>query len=238
MILDKMRYVIYKIVCDGVPEYIYVGSTTNFVNRKYQHKSICNNINSKNYNHKLYQIIRENSGWQNWRMVIINECEEGITKRQAEMVEEEFRVKLNANMNEKKCFRTEEEKKEYRVKNKEAINQQQKEYAERNKEKISQIHKEYYERNKEVISEKMKEYVERNKEVINENKKEYYEKNKEYFIEKKKEWYEKNKEKISEKNREKITCECGCVSFKHNLTKHRKTKKHLNLMESLGKSEL
>jgi hypothetical protein len=56
------------------------------------------NDNSKKYNRKLYQTIRENGGWDNWRMVIIEECGE-ISLTQARIKEEEHRVKLNANLN-------------------------------------------------------------------------------------------------------------------------------------------
>ena len=62
------------------------------------------------------------------------------------------------------------------------------------------------------------------KEEKKEEKKEY---NKEY----KKDYNQKYKEIISQKSSEIITCECGCKSTKTNISKHRKTKKHLNLME-------
>jgi hypothetical protein len=66
-----MSYCIYKIVCDDLPEYIYVGSTKAFRKEK-QHKSKCNNGHTQ----KLYTTIRENGGWDNWRMVMIEECGE------------------------------------------------------------------------------------------------------------------------------------------------------------------
>jgi hypothetical protein len=72
----------------------------------YQHKSKCNNGHTQ----KLYTTIRENGGWDNWRMVIIEECGE-ISLTQARIKEEENRMKLKANMNMRKCYRTEEEKK-------------------------------------------------------------------------------------------------------------------------------
>ena len=147
-----MGYCIYKIVCDDVPDYIYIGSTSNFTNRKCNHKSRCNNINAKKYNQKLYSTIRENGGWDNWRIVIINECEEGITKTQAHIIEEEFRVKLNANLNMVKCFTTEEEKEEY---NKEERKEYYKEYYKENKEKKKEYSKEYSENNKEKRKEKI-----------------------------------------------------------------------------------
>ena len=165
------KYVIYKIVCDDMPEFIYVGSTTNFTQRKKSHKNACNNINNKSYNYKIYQIIRENGGWENWRIVIINECEQGLTKTQAHILEEEFRVKLNANLNGQKCYTTIEEAKEYNKeyrkgyneRNKETIAERAKKYKENNKQTIKEYNKvwqkEFYENNKEAIAEKSKEKV-------------------------------------------------------------------------------
>jgi len=263
----KMGYCIYKIVCDDMPDYVYVGSTSNFTNRKCGHKSNCFNINSKKYNYKLYSTIRENGGWDNWRMVIINECEEGITKTQAHIIEEEFRVKLNGNMNSIKCFRTEEEREEYNKvwneNNKELRKEYYKEYIENNKEKMKEYSKEYYKEysvnNKEKIKEKTKEYRENNKEKT----KEYYENNKEKIKEYKKKYQEENKEKLKEylkeyrvnnkekikervkeyskeyreRNKEKFTCECGCETSKLNLLRHQKTKKHIKLMETQNQTK-
>ena len=123
-----MIYYFYKIVCEDLPDYIYVGSTRAFANRKYQHKSDCNNENREQYNCKLYQIIRENDGWDNWRMVCIHQGEYP-DKRSAEIKEEELRVALNANMNDRRCYRTVEQRteyhKEYYSENKNKINERQ-----------------------------------------------------------------------------------------------------------------
>ena len=43
-----------------------------------------------------------------------------------------------------------------------------------------------------------------------------------------KEYREKNREKINAQMREKITCTCGCVLSRGNLSKHKKTPKHIN----------
>jgi|SaaInlV_125m_DNA_1040241.scaffolds.fasta_scaffold30595_2 hypothetical protein len=148
-----MSYYIYKICCDDCPEFVYVGSTKAFRQRKSHHKDNCNNRKDTK---KLYNTIRENGGWDNWRMVIIEDCGE-ISFTQARIKEEEHRVKLNANLNMLRCHRTEEHKKEY-----------DKEYRENNKEHIKEYDKEYYENNKEYIKEHHKEYNEKNKEKLNE----------------------------------------------------------------------
>ena len=149
-----MIYYFYKIVCDDVPDYSYVGSTKAFANRKYEHKHRCNNENCKEYNYKLYKTIRDNGGWDNWRMVCIHQGEYP-DKRSAEIKEEELRVQLNANMNTIRCYTSEDQKKEY-----------DKEYYSENKEQIKERVKEYYEQNKERV----KEYYEQNKDKINERR--------------------------------------------------------------------
>ena len=72
-----------------------------------------------------------------------------------------------------------------------------------------------------------KEYREKNKEVISKKKKKYNEKNKEVISKKNKEYREKNKKVISKKKKVKITCKCGSIVRKDNLSIHKKTKKHI-----------
>jgi len=129
-----MSYYIYKICCDDCPDFVYVGSTKAFRQRKSSHKHDCYNENSKNYNNKLYTTIRKNGGWDNWRMVLIEDCGE-ISFTQSRIREEEYRVKLNSNLNMIKCHQTEEEKKEY---DKEYNKEYDKEYRENNKEVIKE----------------------------------------------------------------------------------------------------
>ena len=102
---------------------LYVGSTTDYTNRKCQHKSSITNENGKDYNYKLYKTIKEY---------------------------------------------------------------------------------------KKVYS------------------KQYYIENKDKFSEYKTE----NKDKISEYYKQKVTCECGCTVSRYSLTRHKKSKKHMKLMEN------
>ena len=92
---------IYKIVCnDPEVKHLYVGSTTNFVKRKSHHKR---NVNNPKNNFKIYKIIRENGGWDNWKMLLVEKypCS---SKREAEAREEEIRIQLQATMNTYRCF--------------------------------------------------------------------------------------------------------------------------------------
>ena len=152
---NYMTYYIYKICCDDCPEYVYVGSTKAFRQRKAQHKLRCKTTDTK-----LYNTIRENGGWNNWRMVILEDCGE-IPLTESRIKEEEYRVKLNCNMNSKKCHTTEEEYKEY-------FKEYHNEYYQKNIEKLKEYHKEYNENNKEKRKENNKEYREKNKEKIKE----------------------------------------------------------------------
>ena len=46
-----------------------------------------------------------------------------------------------------------------------------------------------------------------------------------------KEYREQNKEKFNAQQREKVTCICGCVLSKGNMSRHKKTKQHVEFME-------
>lgn len=85
--IDYSNTIIYKITCTNTAiTHVYLGHTTNFVQRKYAHKRSCINPKSVNYNLKLYEVIRENGGWNNWKMEIINffECKHHYEARKKE----------------------------------------------------------------------------------------------------------------------------------------------------------
>ena len=65
-----------------------------------------------------------------------------------------------------------------------------------------------------------------NKEKI----KQYYIDNKEKLNEYSKQYWIDNKDKLAENRNQKITCECGCIVSKQNISTHRKSKKHIKLM--------
>ena len=102
--------IIYKIVCNDLDvKSCYVGHTTNFVKRKYNHKDKVKKSNCKEYNYKLYQIIRANGGWENWAMIEIEKypCNDA---NEASKRERYFYELLNADLNGSIPSRT---KKEY-----------------------------------------------------------------------------------------------------------------------------
>jgi len=73
-----------------------------------------------------------------------------------------------------------------------------------------------------------------NREKVKKNTNKYYYDNKDKIAERDKQYRIKNKTKISEKQLEKVKCECGCISSRCNLKRHKKTKKHLKLMEIIN----
>jgi len=97
--IDYSNTIIYKIFCkDAAINDVYVGHTTNFVQRKQSHKDCCINIKSPNHNCKVYQVIRANGGWNNWKMDIINffDCKDHYEARKKE---QEYFISLNATLN-------------------------------------------------------------------------------------------------------------------------------------------
>ena len=87
---------------------IYVGKTCNFNERKRNHKYNARNYVEKYKNVRLYQSIKENGGWDNWKMIEIHKTD-NITYRQAEAIEEDYRVKLDAKLNMVRSYITKEQ---------------------------------------------------------------------------------------------------------------------------------
>lgn len=126
---DYSKSTIYKLCCnDTTITDIYVGSTTAFTKRKCGHKTSCNNKTNKSHNIYVYQFIRDNGGWSNWSMVLVEEYNT-TTKRNLELRERYWIEKLKAKLN--KCIPSRtaqeyyEDKKEYK-----------KEYYQKNIERI------------------------------------------------------------------------------------------------------
>ena len=98
--MDYSNTVFYKIYCrDSSVNDLYIGHTTNFVQRKHAHKQACNNVKNTSYKCKLYQVMRENSGWDNWKMDIIafHECDNLLAaKIQEQKYYEEYKATLNS----------------------------------------------------------------------------------------------------------------------------------------------
>jgi len=180
MLRNYNNTLIYKLVCNDLTiTDVYVGHTTHFTKRKNQHKKHCNNETDAKYNLKVYKMIRDNGGWENWTMVEVEKypCNDSNEARARERHWYEI---LNANMNSCVPGRS----------NKDSV----KAYKDANKEKIKQ----YREDNKE----KIKQYKKDNKEKYKIKEKEYRDANREYNINRAKEYYNTNKDAINARRKE------------------------------------
>jgi hypothetical protein len=160
--INYKNSIIYKLCCNDINiKHVYIGSTTDFSNRKRSHKYCCINTHNKNYNLKVYQFIRDNGGWDNWSMIMIEEysCENKLQllKKEREYVEKSI-LSLNYCLPTRTIDEYRKDNKEknkiYYKKNKEILIKYQKKYNEDNKDDIIKKKKKYYYDNKEKIKEK------------------------------------------------------------------------------------
>lgn len=158
--------VIYTIRCmDPEVDFIYVGSTVDFTNRKYNHKCACTNERHPQYNTTMYATMRDNGGWDNFivKPYAKHPCND---KTELSIEEERVRVLLNANMNKNKAYshlKGAAYQQQYYNDNKESILEYQKQYNEENKDLRSEYHKQYRTENKERLREYFKEYYQNKK---------------------------------------------------------------------------
>lgn len=100
--IDYSKTIIYKICCkDPTITDVYVGHTTDLIKRRYLHKSSCCNPNSNKYHYYIYEFIRNNGGWDNWDVIMIEECNlnnhnEALKKERWWL--EELKATLNKNI--------------------------------------------------------------------------------------------------------------------------------------------
>ena len=234
---DYSNTIIYKICCNDVNiTDIYIGHTTNFTQRKHNHKINCCSENASNYNMNVYKFIRKNGGWDNWSMVQIentfcNNKREALTKERFWI--ESLKAKLNCN--NPITFQAEKiiQKHEWYEEKKETILEKAKEHYEANKEEKIEYQKQYAEENKEKVKEYQTEYREKNKEKLCQQKKVYREEHKEDASKANKEWRETNKDKIKAEKSQVIECECGHTYTFGNKHRHLQSKVHIAYQNKL-----
>ena len=127
--------------------------------------------------------------------------------------------KQNEILRSRTLYLSEEQKREYN-----------KEYREQNKDYLKEQNKEYRTNNIVKLKEYQKEYSINNKDKINDYQAEYYKNNKDKLLVQQTEYNIKNKDRIKANANEVIVCECGCMITRSVLARHKKTKKHINLM--------
>ena len=150
--IEYSKTIMYKLVCNDLSiTECYVGHTTDMTKRKSQHKSCCNNEKCKQFNQQKYIFIRENGGWENWSMIMIEEypCNNRVEAEKRERFWfEDLKSKLNMCRPHRTIKEKKEHNKEYREENKDKINEQRKEYREANKDKINEYQRRRYALNK------------------------------------------------------------------------------------------
>jgi hypothetical protein len=141
--INYSNTIIYKIVCKDLNiNDCYVGHTTDFTKRKYQHKNSCNCLSSASYNDKKYIYIRQNGGWENWEMIEIEKyacCD----RNEARARERYWYEQVNSKLNTRLPMREIEEKHEYN-----------KNYLNDHKDELKEKRKDYEKKNRAIITEK------------------------------------------------------------------------------------
>ena len=200
------KYYIYKLVCNNIEvKYAYVGHTKNWSQRKSKHKY--DSKDEKTAHRKVYKIITENGGWENWCMILqqICFCE---SKADAVEIERRYYDALNEHaINTYRPMRTSEELKEYQA----------------------EWNKQYRIDNESTVKQYLKNYRNDNKDALKEQRKQYRNDNKETIASSKKLFYIDNKEKIASRLSEKIYCDaCKCCTSRRHISRHNKSQRHQN----------
>lgn len=194
---------IYKIV-NTVDDKIYVGSTTLSLTKRFKLH--------KNPNQKWFCCCYEhfiNVGFNNVDIELIEDypCD---TKKELLEREKYFINELKSELNIQSPILSDKEKKEYQVKyrtdNKDKLNKQKMDWAKKNKDKVNKSNREYVENNKDKVKASKQKWNEANKDKLAEIKKKY-------------------EVEVASKP---YTCVCGATFGRRSLTRHMKSKKHLN----------
>ena len=106
MPINYGKGLVYKWVCNDltVPDF-YVGSTTNFNERKRLHKYGCTKEGNSKYHYALYVKMRETGGFENWCMILIENYACG-SKKELEARERHFIEALKPSLNSRIPTRT------------------------------------------------------------------------------------------------------------------------------------
>ncbi len=111
--VDFSKTIIYTIRClNGTILEFYVGGTVDFTSRKNKHKQACNNEKNTGHHLLIYKTIRENGGWDNWVMAPYEEFKECKSDMQSRIREEQVRVVLNSNLNTRRAYLGDDERRE------------------------------------------------------------------------------------------------------------------------------
>lgn len=200
---------IYKIT--GACGLVYIGSSTNIWRRKISH-TYGNSSKSELLKKPLqFEIIdtRDYKLIKTLRLV------------------EQFYIDNNNTVNHHRAY-INKKSINYILDQKEKRREKCRKYYQNNRDKERERLRIYNENNKEKVRERTKKYRDNNKEKVRECQRLNYQNNKDTILERHRIYNEKNKEKINRK----VKCECGCLISNKSLSRHKKTKKHINLLTS------
>jgi hypothetical protein len=181
---------------------IYIGSTCDTLVKRFSKHRA--DRNSEEKKHRNIYVLMNDIGFERFRIQLLEEypCDDKYQLRQKEG---EY-IRQMGTLNMQIEGRT---VKEWRQENKDKI----KEYRENNSERIKEKTHEYYIDNRDEILEKAANYYNKNKDKVKEYNKEYY-------------------NSQIETLKEKVICICGCTVRKSDISRHQKSQKHMNLMNS------
>ena len=129
--IDYSKACIYEIVCkDANVTQRYIGSTTNLTKRRCKHKSVCHNENDHGYNYYVYRFIRDNGGFTNWSVVLVEALPDCKDQKSLSKSERKWFEKKQSELNTNIPSRTRQvHDKRYRDRNKGRL----KEYKRKNR---------------------------------------------------------------------------------------------------------
>lgn len=165
-----LRYTFYKLVCNNEnTKEVFIGYTITSMTEMFEHHdSIWNNEKRKEYNRRLYKIIRANGGFYNWTIKILEKCyfkdRKEALERKKEWIEKTPndinmirpivapKEKRQNGMHLERQRRYDNdhklERKERRKANKDVINEVARERYAANKDKVNEIARKRYAANK------------------------------------------------------------------------------------------
>jgi group I intron endonuclease len=216
MPIDYSKGKVYKITND-VNNELYIGSTIKTLSQRMaKHRQDSKQERCQNY--KIYKAFEE-IGVEHFKIVLLEECL-CVNRDQLRAKEDHYIQLLKPAYNMISAVLNLENQKKNRA-----------EHYDTNKDDILTRNKEYYNANADKILKQKAEYYAENQKDIIEKSAAYYETNKEQIKIKKAIYDAANKEKISARKSEKVVCECGLESTRGMLSRHRKTKTHLEIMQ-------
>ena len=102
--IDYSKTIIYKIHHKEKPELFYIGHTTNFDSRKYQHQQACNSKKSPSKG-IFYYMIDMHGGWDNFEMNPIKQVE--CKNRIEALIQEQKAIdELGATLNKHSAYKS------------------------------------------------------------------------------------------------------------------------------------